>query len=353
MDLIDSFETDNGLDGKKTVHTIALDDSHYVDVSVNRSGLVYLMQGEDGSRVYDPATGKGYSAFPVDEKEVFRFCRECDIVDDKFMRKYLADTEKLDRFVDSVSEEIKTMKLVDTLTKSDGTKFYVIGLDEVNEVYVDADRTGGAVISDNGGKGMVHNSLTNRYDKEYPVDGKMVFSFCYRNGFVDKAFMKGFMDDYNSKPRTVDQMLANVFAGTGNVVIGKEKGDRSPFLNDDRYVYRHTVLINFGKNRVLNESIWHKNTLESFVETFDRQVRKPLDICDFDNDSIASVNDLVKKRGIRSNKQVYEAWKAVTGLYGKMCNYIEREKAFANKVSLRKPPKEKTQLGKTDEGIVM
>ena len=95
MDLIDSFTSREPSGEEKDIHTVALDNDHYVDVAVkNTTGLVYVMESGDGSKAYDPVTGKGYADYTVDERAVVGFCHQCGLVSDKAFKQFLDGMEK-------------------------------------------------------------------------------------------------------------------------------------------------------------------------------------------------------------------------------------------------------------------
>lgn len=63
---------------KERVFTVELEKARYVDIKyIPRTGLVYIMQNEDGSEVYDPENwGVTYPDYNLDENKVLEVVRD-------------------------------------------------------------------------------------------------------------------------------------------------------------------------------------------------------------------------------------------------------------------------------------
>lgn len=56
---------------RRVFYTIALDDTHYVDIMISEeSAVIYSMQNEDGTTVYDNNSST-YEDFDYDEQKAF------------------------------------------------------------------------------------------------------------------------------------------------------------------------------------------------------------------------------------------------------------------------------------------
>lgn len=62
---------------KERIYTVELEKTRYVDIKfIPRSGLIYIMQNEDGSEVYDPENwGATYPDYSFDENKVLETVR--------------------------------------------------------------------------------------------------------------------------------------------------------------------------------------------------------------------------------------------------------------------------------------
>lgn len=81
MELLDSSK----IDKQNTIYTVALEPGFAVDVKVNsETGLVYVMQNEDGTTVYDQVFSENtFPDYEYDEEAVVRFVKENCICADK------------------------------------------------------------------------------------------------------------------------------------------------------------------------------------------------------------------------------------------------------------------------------
>lgn len=88
MEILDSYEIDN----ENKLYAVALEEGFLVDVKVNvQTGLIYIMQNEDGSTVYNQAFADyTFPNYEYDEHAVIDFIKSaCEIADKKEVKPTL------------------------------------------------------------------------------------------------------------------------------------------------------------------------------------------------------------------------------------------------------------------------